>query len=151
MGKVGRFARVMMLLALAGFLAGGGKPPTPAPCGIPGDQPEHVFGVYTSLFGISFPLDEATCAKLVSSATAACHRAVSDCASCIDHLIGSLFKGNKAVCAASKAPAACVDDAKQEAAEDRDAIDAMADGAHQICDGEFAAALAADCAGLKKF
>jgi hypothetical protein len=148
MGKVSRLARLVSLVALAGLLAGGGAPPPPEPCGRVSDQPEFVFLVYTQDFGTSFPLDEADCEKLVANGTAACHKAVSDCAACLDRLVGNMLKGGKVVCnSVSKVPSDCVDEAKGVAENRRAGVEDDAAEAHAICDGPFAAELADVCNG----
>lgn len=148
MRRIGRLGRVGILAVLAAALAGGGAPPPPVPCGFPDEQPEQVFGVYLTQLSEAFPLDEASCAKLVKNAIGACHRAVSDSASCLDHVVGGLFKGTKIACGSSVDPAACVDSAKQDSEDARAGFDERSAVGHALCDGEFAEAIATACAGM---
>jgi hypothetical protein len=152
MGKVSRFVRAGALVAIAGLLMGGGEPPpVPDPCGDPTDQPEQVFGVYVSEFESEFPLDEATCDKLASQATAACHKAVSDCTACLERLLGSVFKAKKLVCGTEEDPKACVAAAKAEIDEIETGLDFQSQQGHAVCDGKFLGAILTECALLEEF
>jgi hypothetical protein len=151
MGKVSRFVRVGAVLALAALLMGGGEPPPiPDPCGDPTEQPEQVFSVYLSEFESEFPLDGATCDKLASQGTAACHKAVSDCTACLERLLGSVLKSKKLVCGTEEDPKACAQAAKAEIDEIEAGLDLQSEQAHEICDGKFVGAILSECALIKE-
>jgi hypothetical protein len=149
MGKVGWFARVMVLVGLAGLLMAG-KAPVPPPCGLPEDQPELVFAFYTGQLGGAFPLDEDACAKLASSATAACHKAVADCAACLDRLVNNLLKGMKTVCSTTEDPGTCVDGAKAQNEGYQMEIEGSEQEGNAVCDEEFANAIFDACLDVVK-
>jgi hypothetical protein len=150
MGNAGRFVRVLVLLGLAGLLTAGKVPPEGLPCGLPSEQPELVFDFYMSLLGPAFPLDEASCAKLASSATAACHKAVADCGGCLGRVVGGLFKGMKTVCGTTEDPGACADGAKEQKQGYDLEIEASEQQGHAVCDAEFANAIFGACMAKMK-
>jgi hypothetical protein len=148
MGRLGRFARVVVLAGLAGALTAGKVPPEGIPCGLPDDQPELVFGFYVTQLGGAFPLDEDTCAKLTDGAIAACHKAVADSAACLGRVVDNLLKGMKTVCSTTGDPKACVDGAKAQNQGYEMEIDASEQDGKAVCDDEFADAIFDDCIGV---
>ena len=107
-------------------------------CGSVADQPEAVHDRLVDELMPFLPIsDESLCEKITKTAVAACHSAVSDTASCLDSLAGSVPKAMKPACTLTKSPSFCNDDAKADAAAERAEIQDDADGAHALCDGLF--------------
>ena len=103
---------VTALLGLA-VLALLGKAAHAQACGNILEQPEDVYDTFVGQFGLAFPLNDANaCEKLAKAAVSACHKAVSDTASCQSSLTSSVYKGAKPVCSTFKNQSGCLDDAK---------------------------------------
>jgi hypothetical protein len=147
MGKVGRFARVVVLAGLAGALTAGKVPPEGFPCGLPENQPEFVFGFYINQVAGAFPLDEGTCEKFTNGAVAACHKAVADSAACLGRVVDNLLKGMKTICSTTDDPKVCVDGAKSQNQGYQMEIEASAQDGDEVCEDEFAEAIFDDCIG----
>ena len=143
MGNVARLSLAFAAFALAGLLSAGAA--HAQACVAPDEAPGDVYNIYLIDVGPFFPLPPALCEKLVSSATAACHRAVSDAQACLDRLIGSLYKAKKSACSTLKASDICVDEAKAQADDRRDDVATDAAGGHTICDEDFAPAIDLAC------
>jgi type IV secretory pathway TrbL component len=136
---------VTALLALA-VLALLGKAAHAQACGSIGEQPEAVYDTFLNSLAITFPLgDSAACEKLTKAAISACHKAVSDTASCHTSLTSGVLKGTKPVCSTFKNQSGCLDDAKATADGDKADIASQADSANTVCDTEFAGAIANAC------
>jgi hypothetical protein len=136
---------VTALLGLA-VLALLGKAAHAQACGDILEQPESVYETFLNTLAITFPLeDPAACEKLSKAAISACHKAVSDTASCQTSLTSGVLKGTKPVCSTFKNQSGCLDDAKATADGDKADIASQADSADNECDTEFAAAIANAC------
>ena len=115
-------------------------------CGSIPSQPEDVYDTFVSQLGLALPVgDSSVCDKLTKAAVSACHKAVSDTASCLTSLSSSVYKGTKPVCSTFKNQSGCLDDAKAVADGDKSDFAAMADTAHAECDDAFEAAIQQAC------
>jgi hypothetical protein len=137
---------VTALLALA-VLALIGKAAHAQACGSILEQPEEVYDTFLGQLAITFPIEDASvCEKLTKAAVSACHKAVSDTASCQTSLASGVLKGTKPVCSTFKNQSGCLDDAKSVADGDKADAAAQAETAHAECDGGFEGAIANACA-----
>jgi hypothetical protein len=143
MTRVDGFVASAVLAAV--LLLAGGAAHAQA-CGSIPAQPEDVYDTFVDPLGITFPIGDASvCEKLTKAAVSACHKAVSDTASCLTSLASGVLKGTKPVCSTFKNQSGCLDDAKATADDDKADFAAQAEAAHAECDGIFAAAISQAC------
>ena len=115
-------------------------------CGVVADVPSTFLGDYLETLGGLFPLSESDCEKITSSAVSACHKAVSQSASCAESQIKAVRKGAKTGCKAQgTAEDACNADIGGVADLIQGLLDAQVDAANADCDTDFANRLDLAC------
>lgn len=79
------FVTTMLAVAALSLLAEMAHAQSGILCGDPGEQPDLLLSVYLGNLDVYFPVENATCEKLVRGATASCHKVVSDAVACREH------------------------------------------------------------------
>jgi hypothetical protein len=121
-----------------------------AQCSDPDDAPVGVYSTFEELVGGRFPLSEAECEKIVKTAVAACHAAVSDAVQCVESLFKSVTKARKTACSplAGADRTDCNDTLETFLAGVEEDLALEAQDADAICDSDFAESLSDDCLGI---
>jgi hypothetical protein len=141
------FVTTMLALAALSLLGKVAHAQSDTLCGEPEAQAELLLDAYVANLGDFFPLDGEVCEKLVRTATAACHKTVSDAAACVVRIAGSMVKSAKPACKEAAVPSACTADAEGFLAEIRDRVESDAALGHYRCDQDFDPQLFGICVG----
>lgn len=140
--------RTVCAAALLGLVSLGAAGSASAQCAEPEEAPVLVLEtVFLLVGGVSFPLPEKECAKIVKTAVAACHGAVASAVACNDALFRSVTKARRTGCGVlDKSAQADCEAALAGYLEGLSVvIAAEALAADQVCDGAFEGELAATC------
>jgi hypothetical protein len=140
------FVTAMLALAALALLGKAAH----AQCSDPDDAPAGVYSTFEELLGGRFPLSEAECEKIVKTAVAACHSAVSDAVQCVESLFKSVTKARKTACSplegeertdCNESVATLLESVEEDLALEAQEADA-------VCDSNFAESLSDDCLGI---